>query len=146
MKHLFNLLLAMVITISATAQFRDIPGAVTNAFKAKYPSATNVQWDDRVTNFQAKFLQDSATYEARFNKDGTWVETEKAITFDALPDAVKSAFRSSKYSDYEVRTVAEIEKSNGGKEIRLYIRDNVVKRKYLYYSPDGTFLRDDTKI
>ncbi len=146
MKHLFNLLFAMVITISATAQFRDIPGAVTNAFKAKYPEATNVQWDDRVTNFQAKFLKDSATYEARFNKDGTWVETEKAITFESLPDAVKSAFRSSKYSDYEVRTVAEIEKANGGKELRLYIRDNVVKRKYVYYSPDGTFLRDDTKI
>ena len=146
MKHLFNLLFAMVITISATAQFRDIPGAVTNAFKAKYPEATNVQWDDRVTNFQAKFLKDSATYEARFDKNGTWIETEKAITFDALPEAVKSAFRSSKYSDYSIRTVAEIEKANGGKELRLYIRDNVLKRKYVYYSPDGTFLRDDTKI
>jgi hypothetical protein len=146
MKHLFNLLFAMVVTISASAQFRDIPGAVTNAFKAKYPEATNVQWDDRVTNFQAKFIKDSATYEARFDKNGTWIETEKAITFDALPEAVKSAFRSSKFADYTIRTVAEIEKANGGKELRLYIRDNVVKRKYLYYSPDGTFLRDDTKI
>ncbi len=146
MKQVITVFIAVLFFIGASAQFRNIPGAVTNAFTQKYPAATNVEWDDRISSFQAKFIKDNATYEARFDKNGNWLETEKAITYDALPESVKSSFKSSKFNDFTVRTVAEIEKANGGKEFRLYIRDNVVKRKYLYYTPEGTFLREDTKI
>lgn len=146
MKNLFSLVFALLVTFNVSAQFRDIPGAVTNAFKEKYPNATNTSWDDRISSFQAKFKMDNSSYEARFDKNGTWIETEKAIRFDDLPDAVKSAHRASKFSDYTIRTVAEIEKANGAKEIRLYLRESAIKRKYVYYTLDGKYLRDDIKI
>ncbi|MGZ5254951.1 MAG: PepSY-like domain-containing protein [Flavitalea sp.] len=146
MKRLFSLVFALVITLTVSAQFRDIPGAVTNAFKEKYPTATNASWDDRISSFQAKFKMDGATYEARFDKIGTWIETEKEIRFDDVSEGVKSAHRASKFSDYTIRGVAEIEKANGAKEIRLHLRESAIKRKYVYYTPDGKFLRDDTKI
>lgn len=146
MKQVITVFIAAFITLSATAQFRNIPAAVTTAFQQKYPAATNVTWEDRVSNFQAKFIQDNVMYEARFDKNGTWQETEKNMSFDELPEGIKSAFRSSKFRDYTIRTVAHIERSNGSKEYRLFIRDNVVQRKYLYYSEDGKLLKEDTKI
>lgn len=146
MKQVLTVFIALLLTLTTTAQFRNIPAAVTTAFQQKYPSAQNVSWEDRVSNFQAKFVQDNVMYEARFDKNGSWVETEKNMKFDELPGAVKSAFRSSKFRDYTIRTVAHIERSNGTKEYRLFIRDNVVQRKYLYYKEDGTLLKEDTKI
>lgn len=146
MKKMFTLVFALIVTLTVSAQFRDIPGAVTEAFKNKYPDASNAEWDDRISSFQAKFKMDGAQYEARFDKNGTWIETEKAIKFDDVSEGVKSAHRASKFSDYTIRTVAEIEKANGAKEIRLYLRESAIKRKYVYYTPDGKYLRDDTKI
>lgn len=146
MKHISIVFIAALISLSTTAQFRNIPAPVTTAFQQKYPAATNVTWEDRVSNFQAKFIQDNVMYEARFDKKGTWQETEMNMRFDDLPEAIKSAFRSSKFSDYTIRTVAHIERNNGAREYRLFIRDNVVQRKYLYYSEDGKLLREDTKI
>ncbi len=146
MKQVLTVFMAVILTLSATAQFRNIPSEVTTAFKEKYPEATRVSWEDRISNFQAKFVMDDVTYEARFDKNGNWQETEKDMKFDDLPDAVKSAFRSSKFRDYTIRTVAYIENNSGGTEYRLYVRDNVLQRKYLYYAEDGTFLKDETKI
>lgn len=128
------------------AQFRNIPGEVTNAFKEKYPEATDVSWNDKVTSFQASFALDGHRYEARFKKDGKWEETEKAINFEDLPMAVQEAFNASEYKKWNLRTVAYIENSVGGKEYRIYVKNDTVKRKYLYYGEDGKFLRDSYKI
>jgi hypothetical protein len=83
--------------LASFAQFRSIPSAVTNSFKEKYPTAADVKWDDKVSSFQGKFLLDSASYEARFDRHGVWQETERAITFEQLPEAVKRSFEASKY-------------------------------------------------
>lgn len=128
------------------AQFRDIPAAVTNAFKQKYPNATDVSWDDKVTSFQSKFSMDGKRFEARFKKDGSWEVTEKAILFNELPNPVQESFNASEYKKWTLRTVAELENSQGGKEYRIYVRNNTVQRKYLYYGEDGKFLRDSYKL
>ena len=147
MKQLLILCTALLFFVGSFAQFRSIPSAVTNSFKEKYPAAADVKWDDKVTSFQGKFLLDSASYEARFDRHGVWQETERAITYEQLPEAVKQSFEASKYfKKFGVRATAEIEKSNGGKEFRIFIRNNWMMRKFVYYDADGKFLHDALKI
>jgi hypothetical protein len=44
----------------ASAQFRSIPGIVTDSFKVRYPTAKSVRWADKVSAFQATFFVDIA--------------------------------------------------------------------------------------
>ena len=124
------------------AQFRDVPAAVTNAMKDKYPNAKDISWEDKVSSFQAKFLMDGKTHEARFKKDGTWEVTEKAILFEEMPKAVQDAFNASEFKKWTLRTVAELNNNQGGNEFRIYVRNNTVNRKYLYYGVDGKLLKE----
>jgi hypothetical protein len=128
------------------AQFRDIPAAVTSAMKEKYPNATEVSWEDKVNYFQAKFLDEGKRQEARFKKDGKWEVTEKVLLFEELPSAVQEAFNASEYKKWTLRTVAALDNSEGGKEFRVYVRNNTVQRKYLYYGEDGKLLRESYKL
>ena len=149
MKKLIFMVMALAFIVAAKplkAQFRDIPAAVTNAMKEKYPNATEISWEDKVSSFQAKFLNDGKRQEARFKKDGTWEVTEKAILFEELPSAVQEAFNASEYKKWTLRTVAHLENSEGGKEYRVYVRNNTVQRKYLYYGEDGKLLRESYKL
>ena len=69
MKKLICVIMAIALIVAIKplkAQFRDIPAAVTNAMKEKYPKATDIKWEDKVSSFQAKFLLDGKTQEARF--------------------------------------------------------------------------------
>lgn len=145
MKKLICVIIAIALIVATKplqAQFRDIPSAVTNAMKEKYPKATDIKWEDKVSSFQAKFLLDGKTQEARFKKDGTWEVTEKAILFEEMPKVVQDAFNASEYKKWTLRTVAALENNQGGKEFRIYVRNNTVNRKYLYYGEDGKLLRD----
>ena len=128
------------------AQLRDVPASVTNSFKAKFPDAKDIKWSDKVTSFQATFLSGGHTYEARFDNDGNFKESEKAISFDDLPAPVKETFNGSKFKDWNLRTVAEIQTSDGSTEYRIYLKDKTVNRKYLFYDASGKLLRDEYKI
>ena len=149
MKKLICIVMAVAFMVTARpvkAQFRDVPAAVTNAMKAKYPNATDVSWEDKVSSFEAKFLNDGKRQEARFKKDGTWEVTEKAILFEEMPSVVQEAFNASEYKKWTLRTVAYLENNQGGKEYRIYVRNNTVQRKYLYYGEDGKFLRESYNL
>ena len=77
MKRIFHVLFIsglFFMTTSAHAQFRRIPGNVTDSFKLRYPSAHDVTWEDKITAFQASFvpwtLQTVMT--ARYSSKGEW--------------------------------------------------------------------------
>src|ERR1700716_2904689 len=91
------LMFLLALSLGSFAQMRKIPAAVTEAFKEKYPHADQVEWRDKLTSFAATFLDDGIKYEARFNKKGTWQQTESPTNDSALPPAVKSGLEKSKY-------------------------------------------------
>ena len=66
--------------------------------------------------------------------------------FDELPPVVKEFLEVSEFYKWAIRTVAALENSQGGKEFRIYVRNNTVQRKYLYYGEDGKLLRDSYNL
>ncbi|NNE94039.1 MAG: DUF4956 domain-containing protein [Verrucomicrobiales bacterium] len=64
------------------------------------------EWEvDSNGYWEALYSDDGREFRADFTKDGKWVETERSITFDDLPDAVKEGFRR----DFGQEEIAEIE-------------------------------------
>lgn len=139
---------ALVITIlsagtTAHAQLRKIPAEVTEAFKEKYPAAKNAEWKDKLSYFQVGYQVGDSSYVARFSSKGEWQQTEKEITEDALPAAVKDGYGKSKYTtDWELKSVTRIESSSNGIQYRLFVRKSGVEKKYLYFDTDGKLIKD----
>jgi hypothetical protein len=145
-KQLFLFLLIgglFFTTGKVNAQFRSIPGIVTDTFKLKYPNARNVNWSDQITYFQAKFTQDGEGCTARYSSKGEWIQTEKPITEDKMPVAVKDGFTKSKYAgDWKLLTVTVRYLPRDFTNYVLRVGKGEVQRKSLLFAADGQLIKD----
>ena len=150
MKRAFSLFftLSLVVATAATsvAQVRKIPSEVTEAFKQKYPTATNVEWRDKLSNFSAVFESDNVQYEARFNSKGEWQLTENEIEESDLPEVVKDGFDKSKYADWEIGKIHKIELSDGSFQYRIEAVKSDVRKKNLSFNSEGRLIKDRITI
>lgn len=146
MKDVVRYLLAVVLSVAifstANAQVRKIPAAVTEAFKDKYPNASNVEWKDKLTSFQATFDLDNEKYEAKFNKKGEWQNTENEIEDNDLPQAVSDGRSKSKYADWEIDHMYKIELPNDKVQYRIEVSKSDLQKKNLLFNSEGRLLKD----
>lgn len=137
---LFTILVLSSATVSA--QIRKIPSTVTESFKEKYPSASKVEWRDKVSAFAAVFEDDGTKYEARFNSKGGWIETESQVSEDAIPDAVKEGIEKSKYAEWTIGDAHKIELPGDEIQYRVQVVKTDVQKKNLVFSEKGRLLKD----
>jgi hypothetical protein len=130
----------------ATAQFRKIPAEVTEAFKDKYPATKNVAWRDKIGSFVVSFEMDAVKYEAKFSTKGEWLQTEKEIAEESLPAAVKDGYDKSKFNNWEVKTISEIENKEGTVQYRIQVKKNNLEKKNLLFDNEGRMIKDALSI
>ena len=130
------------MTTSAHAQFRRIPGSVTDSFKLRYPSAHDVTWEDKITAFQASFKLDTAKMTARYGNQGEWQGSEKKVGLEQLPAAVKDGFSKSKYADWSTSTVTIRYLPGDQTQYSVVIYKGNFQRKTLIFSSVGQLLKD----
>ncbi len=120
------------------AQIRKIPSEVTEALKAKYPTAEKVEWKDKLTFFEAAFVLNGSEMTANFSNSGEWQETDKKITYDQLPAAVKDGLKKSKYNDWTPGSVTQIDKNDKSIKYRIYVeKSSLVQKKFLILNSEG---------
>lgn len=148
MKRILFAMLVMCVGLiySADAQVRKIPADVTNAFSEKYSDAKNVEWKDKLSAFAATFELSGDKYEARFNKKGEWLSTEKEISIDDLPSSVKDGFSKSKYADWETKSTYLLEIPGDKKQYRIHVSKSSVQKKILLFDEDGKLLKDNITL
>jgi hypothetical protein len=149
MKKIFiaTLLLGAVsFAQTVNAQIRKIPAEVTNAFSEKYDDAKNVEWRDNLTSFVASFEKDGEKYEAKFNKKGAWQSTEKELEISDLPRKVSDGFEKSKYSEWEVKSVYEIELPGDVTQYRVRVAKSDIQQKNLLFNSKGKLLKDNLTL
>ena len=130
-------------TTVAIGQFRKIPAGVTDAFKNKYPDATEVSWSDKISAFQASFTLNNEKLEADFSSKGVWKKTSKELNITNLPTAIDEGFKSSKYhTDWTLKSAIETQKEDLSYEYRLLIEKSALQKKYLYFNQEGKLLRE----
>jgi len=145
----FALTLGLVLaTYTIThAQIRKVPAEVTEAFRTKYGSATNVEWKDRLTGFTAVFDLNGTHYEARFTNKGVWQSTENKIPEGDLNAAVKDGFQKSKYAgEWSIKEVYKIAISGDSTQYRLHIQKGDIQKKNLLFSSEGRMLKDNVTL
>jgi hypothetical protein len=146
MKKIFYTLgvVALLATFSNSsyAQIRKIPAEVTSSLTEKYPSATNVEWRDKLTGFTATFTLDSNSYTATFNNKGEWERTEQEIDKDELPEAIEEGFNKSKYADWNISQVSKIDLPDNQVQYKIEVSKGDIKKRNLYFSSKGRLLKD----
>jgi hypothetical protein len=139
-------LLSIAIAATVQAQARKTPAAVTQSFKARYPHAEKVIWKDETTSFEAQFTLNSFTITADFNREGEWQNSEKKIRFIDLPREVNNGFKKSKYADWKITSVVEIDKNGESLRYRVEVKKNRAQKKYLLFNSNGRLIRDAITI
>ncbi len=118
MKKIFVLLVVVaMMSISAFAQkisADKVPEAVKSAFKAKFPTATKVNWGmENTTEFEAEFKLDGEELSANFDNTGKWLETETEIKVTDLPYEIKTALAKD-FDGYQIKEASKIESAKEG--------------------------------
>lgn len=65
-----------------------------STFSAKYPNATNVEWENKYGYYVADFY-DGHEASAWFTQEGKWVLTSWEVHFNTLPDPVKNTIHAT---------------------------------------------------
>lgn len=113
-----------------------VPAELANALADKYPEVRNAKWETKGIYYVADFYKDNYETSAWFTPEGVWQMTETDIPYNALPAAVKSAFKSSKYADWHVDDVDKLERQ--GMETVYVIEVEQGKQEFdLYYTEEG---------
>ena len=145
MKTINTLLIVFFLTLAGNAQSvkeNDVPAAVRNAFKAKYPESKAEKWVKEENNYEAELTLNGKEYEAAFDVNGKWLETEREVKSSALPQAVKDGLAKSKYSAWTVKEAVEIESPEYKVAYELELTSGKQKVA-LYFTPDGKIVKED---
>ncbi len=140
------LLLGGYAAVSAHAQIRKVPARVTNSMHAIYPNATNVEWRDKFTAYQANFDLSGTRCEAKFNRRGHWKRTEMTVAENSFPDRVKDGFRKSKYGGWQVRSSYVTYLPGQRTRYHMKVARNDLTKKELVFNTQGRLLKDNMTI
>ncbi|WP_207512402.1 PepSY-like domain-containing protein [Longitalea luteola] len=147
MYYCLMLFFALTLYSTVDAQVRKVPAEVTEAFRRKYPMATNLEWRDRLSGFTASFDLDNVHYEAKFTNKGDWQNTENKIPESELSPAIKDGFQKSKYAEeWTIKEAYKIALREARTQYRLEIQKNDIQKKHLYFDSTGRLLRDNIKL
>lgn len=163
-KKFFYLLIAAVTAMGFASSCSDdddddissnnVPEAVTNALKQKYPEAKNVEWSQKGEYYVAEFDETTrfTDVDAWFTAAGEWAMTEKDYGKDLflIPAAVNAGFNKT---DYRTWTVDDIDYYEFPAETRDFYVIEVETAGQpdtdLYFRPDGTLVKavaNDTSV
>jgi hypothetical protein len=138
MKKLIFLILS-VGCISASAM-ANIPSRITEAFNARYSKATNVEWKHMMGDYKAVFNLGDYQIQAKFDKKGNWVKSEKMIGKDRLPMTVKNSLNKSKYSSWRIRSSYEEYLPNEKPQYHVLAAKGDFKYKSLKFDEHGQLM------
>jgi hypothetical protein len=142
MKKTFFFSLFSFIVFVADAQFRKIPGEVTEAFAALYPHAVKVEWKDKLRYFEANFQLNGSEITAMFSSKGDWEGSEREVEFEDLPGEVKDGFEKSKYVDKQKNAVYELQELGKPLKYRITVQISGLQKKNLYFDANGKLLKE----
>lgn len=115
--------MAIAFYTCASAQNTQAPAEAENAFKEKFPSATNVSWVAKDKNYEATFTDGGKKQKAEFNAKGKWVEGETMVDPNQLPKVIVDAV-SEKYVGYTIKEAEQVDKKVGPTVYELDIESN----------------------
>lgn len=118
---------------------QKVPKAVKDSFQAKYPDEDDPDWHkDKNGNFEANFKKKKFHYRADFNPEGKWIETERSMDEEELPEAVKERLDTD-FEGIKIIEIEEVEHNSKGLffDVELKIEG---KKKDIEFTESGAII------
>lgn len=144
-KNLFLVALASCfLTFTACSDDNDpvtnTNNAVEQAFDQRYPN-TKATWEVEGGYHKADFYEDKNEKEAWFTPAGEWMLTETDISYQQLPVKVRNSFEKSKYAQWKVEDIDQLERPQMETIYVLEVEQGETEYD-LVYSEDGILLKE----
>ena len=142
-----NLLLLFFLTFSSlviascnqTGKYRP-DKKITDVFKAKYPKASKIEWEQKNGYFVAEFHENGIESEAWFDSSGKWSMTESNIKYSMLPQAIRDHFEKSIYNTWKKEDIDKIERADSEPIYIIEVEKNEQETD-LYYTANGKLVK-----
>jgi hypothetical protein len=137
-----NLIILFALAVAMACQPKKdvtVPGIIKESFEKIHPNATDVQWIEEPSIFEAKFTDGKTKGAISFNEKGEIVETEEVIEQDNLPNlpGIIEYIKTS-YPGEIIEQSEKITKHDGTVVYELQI-----KGKELVFDSQGKFLKEE---
>jgi len=140
------LILALLFTLCAGMNMYaqpttsdKVPPVIRNAFKAKYPKATDVRWEIRnITEYEASFRIENQRYLSAFNSNAKCLKTELYLPYAQVPEPVKQTIQMM-FEGYQIRESYKVESIDYGNTYKIVMKKGTELYKALL-QPDGKLL------
>lgn len=140
MKNLLIVVLTLMLMGTFCFAQSKAPEKVVKAFQQKFEKASLVKWDkENDHEYEASFEWKGEKHSANFSDTGEWLETESILTFNQLPEKVKTAFNIS-HKGAVVKSVYKIETSKKVLKYEIEIKEKLKTVEFLYDS-NGNVLK-----
>lgn len=144
--YLLLFALCSMVTLQSCSDDDDpisVSDAIQNAFKAKFPSATNEKWEQKSGYYVAEFRENGKEIDAWFTANAEWsmTETDLGTNLTLLPDAVQTTFNNSEYKTWRVEDIDFYERPDKSFYL-IEVETTGQKGRKLFYNPDGTLIKD----
>ena len=127
-------------------QTKAAPLPVTNNFASMFPNAKNIEWRDKVSDYQVFFVTDNTRCEAKFGTDGKWISTEKQIKNDSIPAAIKESLKSGKYADWILQSAYRLNFPDQPDQYHIVVTKNNMPNKILFFDKSGQILKENLSL
>ncbi|NVO19483.1 MAG: PepSY-like domain-containing protein [Bacteroidetes bacterium] len=139
MKTLFTFAICLLLFSLSTMAGRP-PEAVARAFKLKFPTASHVKWGkENPSEWEANFVMAGINSSANFSTDGSWLETEKEVPLNQLPEAVVIAIKKAGKNN-QIIGASMIESLKDGILYEADVKSRI-RKKEVIYRVDGSLLK-----
>jgi len=147
-KTLLSLLAVLLLGTGLPAQdlaAKDVPAAVTEGLKTKFPDAADVKWKkNKSGKYEADFKLSGKKAEARFLADGKWDASERRVDVAQLP-APAGDYIKKNYAAYKIDWVEWQEEADAAKNrYEVKIRRDKADAE-LVFDEKGKFLKKREK-
>ncbi|MHB1921836.1 MAG: PepSY-like domain-containing protein [Chitinophagaceae bacterium] len=142
----FFLLFLNFGSIVSRAQIRPIPFAVKQAFSQRFPGVHSITWQDKLIYVDGLFQEQGKNCRARFSSNGDWQFTEKVLPLEELPAAVQDGLNKSKYADWQVKEVDQVDLPGKEEQFKILVEKNELQEKNLFFNPSGRLLKDNITL
>ena len=148
-RNIFGILLAVCSLLAFSACEKeddvlvsDVPQAVLNTFKAKYPNILP-EWESKQGYYVAEFFQEGMETEMWITAQGEWAMTEMdmGMNLNLLPQPVLDAFKASTYATWQVDDMDKYERPDRTFYL-IEVETTGQADRDLFYNPDGTLIKD----
>lgn len=111
------------------------PTSVRMAFSKQFPGIHDARWEQENGKYEAHFKYRGQQTSALFDDKGTWIETERSISIEALPPAA-TLYIENNFSGKIARTASVVTQSGGDISYEAHL-----KGADYVFDANGKFIR-----